>query len=72
MLFICMFDYNISLSDYPWSFTTDSNVIKWLYIPDFYKKPDPLFLICKLFNVSGNCRKSVVFFKRTNRLYDLC
>ncbi|KAJ8010604.1 hypothetical protein DPEC_G00076790 [Dallia pectoralis] len=34
--------------DYPWRFpssTTDSNVIKWLYFPDFHTKPNPLFLL---------------------------
>uniref|UniRef100_A0A3Q2CZF9 Piezo type mechanosensitive ion channel component 2 n=1 Tax=Cyprinodon variegatus TaxID=28743 RepID=A0A3Q2CZF9_CYPVA len=32
---------------YPWRFpnsTTDPNVIKWLYIPDFHTKPNPHFL----------------------------
>uniref|UniRef100_A0A6Q2X838 Piezo-type mechanosensitive ion channel component n=1 Tax=Esox lucius TaxID=8010 RepID=A0A6Q2X838_ESOLU len=34
--------------DYPWRFPssiTDSNVIKWLYFPDFHTKPNPLFLL---------------------------
>uniref|UniRef100_A0A8C9X2X2 Piezo type mechanosensitive ion channel component 2 n=1 Tax=Sander lucioperca TaxID=283035 RepID=A0A8C9X2X2_SANLU len=34
--------------DYPWrspTSTTDSNVIKWLYIPDFLTQPNSLFLI---------------------------
>ncbi|XP_077471860.1 piezo-type mechanosensitive ion channel component 2 isoform X4 [Stigmatopora argus] len=34
--------------DYPWRFptsTADSNVIKWLYVPDFLSKPNPSFLI---------------------------
>uniref|UniRef100_A0A3P9K7P9 Piezo type mechanosensitive ion channel component 2 n=1 Tax=Oryzias latipes TaxID=8090 RepID=A0A3P9K7P9_ORYLA len=43
--FVCIGIPPAACKDYPWSFTTDSNVIKWLYIPDFYKKPDPLFLI---------------------------
>uniref|UniRef100_A0A3Q1J0V3 Piezo-type mechanosensitive ion channel component n=1 Tax=Anabas testudineus TaxID=64144 RepID=A0A3Q1J0V3_ANATE len=30
--------------DYPWT-TTDTNVVKWLYIPDFRSRPNPLFLI---------------------------
>lgn len=36
--------------DYPWRFpssSTDSNVIKWLYFPDFHTKPNPLFLLCE-------------------------
>lgn len=40
---------HVLISDYPWRFpnsTTDSNVVKWLYIPDFRTKPSPSFLIC--------------------------
>lgn len=40
---------HVFISDYPWRFvdsTTDSNVIKWLYLPDFNTKPDSMFLIC--------------------------
>lgn len=39
----------VFISDYPWRFpnsTTDSNVVKWLYIPDFHSRPNSLFLIC--------------------------
>ncbi|KAL7887586.1 hypothetical protein AOLI_G00053070 [Acnodon oligacanthus] len=35
-------------SDYPWrhpSSSMDSNVVKWLYLPDFHTKPNCLFLI---------------------------
>ncbi|XP_066538548.1 piezo-type mechanosensitive ion channel component 2 [Hoplias malabaricus] len=35
-------------SDYPWrhpSSSMDSNVVKWLYLPDFHTKPNPLFLL---------------------------
>ncbi|XP_041431756.1 piezo-type mechanosensitive ion channel component 2 [Xenopus laevis] len=35
-------------SDYPWrtsSWSPSSNLIKWLYLPDFAKSPDPVFLI---------------------------
>uniref|UniRef100_A0A3B4DJB2 Piezo-type mechanosensitive ion channel component n=1 Tax=Pygocentrus nattereri TaxID=42514 RepID=A0A3B4DJB2_PYGNA len=35
-------------SDYPWrhpSSSMDSNVVKWLYLPDFHTKPNSLFLI---------------------------
>ncbi|TSR27764.1 Piezo-type mechanosensitive ion channel component 2 [Bagarius yarrelli] len=34
--------------DYPWRFpnsSTDSNVIKWLYLPDFHTRPNPKFLV---------------------------
>lgn len=40
---------HVSVSDYPWRFpdsTTDSNVVKWLYVPDFLTQPNPTFLIC--------------------------
>lgn len=40
----------IFISDYPWRFpnsTTDSNVVKWLYVPDFKTKPNSSFLICR-------------------------
>ncbi|XP_051543569.1 piezo-type mechanosensitive ion channel component 2-like isoform X1 [Myxocyprinus asiaticus] len=35
-------------TDYPWrhpSSSMDSNVIKWLYFPDFHTRPNPLFLL---------------------------
>ncbi|KAG5268877.1 hypothetical protein AALO_G00217460 [Alosa alosa] len=35
-------------SDYPWrapSSSMDSNVVKWLYFPDFHTRPNPLFLL---------------------------
>ncbi|XP_026861692.2 piezo-type mechanosensitive ion channel component 2 isoform X3 [Electrophorus electricus] len=35
-------------SDYPWrrpSSSMDSNVVKWLYLPDFHTRPNPLFLL---------------------------
>ncbi|XP_028816356.1 piezo-type mechanosensitive ion channel component 2 isoform X2 [Denticeps clupeoides] len=35
-------------TDYPWrvpSSRMDSNVIKWLYFPDFHTRPNPLFLL---------------------------
>ncbi|TRY98064.1 hypothetical protein DNTS_004436, partial [Danionella cerebrum] len=35
-------------SDYPWrspASSMDSNVIKWLYLPDFHTRPNPLFLL---------------------------
>ncbi|XP_046879747.1 piezo-type mechanosensitive ion channel component 2-like isoform X1 [Hypomesus transpacificus] len=34
--------------DYPWRFPSsnmDSNVIKWLYIPDYHTRPNPFFLL---------------------------
>lgn len=41
--------------DYPWrspNANFNSNIIKWLYFPDFIKQPNPVFLVCKYFNVS--------------------
>ncbi|KAM4691993.1 piezo-type mechanosensitive ion channel component 2-like [Rhinophrynus dorsalis] len=35
-------------TDYPWrtlALRPSSNLIKWLYLPDFAKRPDPVFLI---------------------------
>ncbi|KAG9474475.1 hypothetical protein GDO78_004665 [Eleutherodactylus coqui] len=35
--------------DYPWrtlQLKPNSNLIKWLYLPDFAKSPDPVFLLC--------------------------
>ncbi|MED6260301.1 hypothetical protein ATANTOWER_011977, partial [Ataeniobius toweri] len=46
--FVCIGIPLAACKDYPWRFpnsTTDSNVIKWLYVPDFQMKPDPYFLI---------------------------
>lgn len=40
---------HVFISDYPWRFpnsTTDSNVVKWLYVPDFRTRPNSSFLIC--------------------------
>lgn len=36
--------------DYPWrrpSFSVDSNVVKWLFLPDHLTPPNPVFLLCK-------------------------
>uniref|UniRef100_A0A671VEB3 Piezo type mechanosensitive ion channel component 2 n=1 Tax=Sparus aurata TaxID=8175 RepID=A0A671VEB3_SPAAU len=46
--FVCIGIPPAFCADYPWRFlssSTDSNVIKWLYLPDFKTKPDSLFLI---------------------------
>ncbi|KAM6918193.1 piezo-type mechanosensitive ion channel component 2 [Xenentodon cancila] len=46
--FICIGIPPAACKDYPWRFpnsTTDSNVIKWLYVPDFHKKPNSMFLV---------------------------
>ncbi|XP_072220008.1 piezo-type mechanosensitive ion channel component 2 [Leuresthes tenuis] len=44
--FVCIGIPPAACKDYPWrSTTTNSNVIKWLYVPDFYMSPNPLFLI---------------------------
>uniref|UniRef100_A0A8B9LFK7 Piezo-type mechanosensitive ion channel component 2a, tandem duplicate 2 n=1 Tax=Astyanax mexicanus TaxID=7994 RepID=A0A8B9LFK7_ASTMX len=40
--------YSGSKRDYPWrnpSSSMDSNVVKWLYLPDFHTKPNSLFLL---------------------------
>ncbi|TMS01193.1 Piezo-type mechanosensitive ion channel component 2 [Larimichthys crocea] len=37
--------------DYPWrppSSNMDSNVVKWLFLPDHLTPPNPLFLLCKI------------------------
>ncbi|XP_042283733.1 piezo-type mechanosensitive ion channel component 2 isoform X1 [Thunnus maccoyii] len=46
--FICIGIPPAACKDYPWRFpnsTTESNVVKWLYIPDFRTRPNPSFLI---------------------------
>ncbi|KAG7220906.1 hypothetical protein INR49_017756, partial [Caranx melampygus] len=46
--FICIGIPPAACKDYPWRFpnsTTDSNVVKWLYVPDFHTRPNPSFLI---------------------------
>uniref|UniRef100_A0A6Q2X453 Piezo-type mechanosensitive ion channel component n=1 Tax=Esox lucius TaxID=8010 RepID=A0A6Q2X453_ESOLU len=46
--FICIGIPPAACREYPWRFpnwTMESNVIKWLYIPDFHMKPNPMFLI---------------------------
>ncbi|XP_048018925.1 piezo-type mechanosensitive ion channel component 2 isoform X5 [Megalobrama amblycephala] len=45
--FICIGIPPAACKDYPWRFpssTTDSNVIKWLYLPDFHTQPNSMFL----------------------------
>ncbi|KAJ3594601.1 hypothetical protein NHX12_003908 [Muraenolepis orangiensis] len=45
--FICIGIPPAACADYPWRFnntSTDSNVVKWLYVPDFRTKPNPMFL----------------------------
>ncbi|XP_062847263.1 piezo-type mechanosensitive ion channel component 2 [Trichomycterus rosablanca] len=45
---ICIGIPPLACSDYPWrqpSSSMDSNVIKWLYLPDFHTKPNSLFLL---------------------------
>ncbi|XP_051769980.1 piezo-type mechanosensitive ion channel component 2 isoform X2 [Ctenopharyngodon idella] len=44
---ICIGIPPAACKDYPWRFpnsTTDSNVIKWLYLPDFHTQPNSMFL----------------------------
>ncbi|XP_038573421.1 piezo-type mechanosensitive ion channel component 2 isoform X2 [Micropterus salmoides] len=46
--FICIGIPPAACKDYPWRFpnsTTDSNVVKWFYAPDFLTKPNSAFLI---------------------------
>ncbi|XP_039998805.1 piezo-type mechanosensitive ion channel component 2 isoform X2 [Xiphias gladius] len=46
--FVCIGFPPAACKDYPWRFPssfTDSNVVKWLYIPDFRTRPNPSFLI---------------------------
>ncbi|XP_040910915.1 piezo-type mechanosensitive ion channel component 2 isoform X2 [Toxotes jaculatrix] len=47
--FVCIGIPPAACKDYPWRLPghfTASNVVKWLYIPDFLTKPNPWFLIC--------------------------
>ncbi|XP_076004427.1 piezo-type mechanosensitive ion channel component 2 isoform X1 [Genypterus blacodes] len=49
--FICIGIPPAFCTDYPWRFpdsSTDSNVVKWLYVPDFHTKPNPMFLVYDL------------------------
>ncbi|XP_075877858.1 piezo-type mechanosensitive ion channel component 2 isoform X2 [Nelusetta ayraudi] len=46
--FVCIGIPPAACKDYPWRFpssSTDSNVVKWLYVPDFKTKPNSSFLI---------------------------
>lgn len=31
----------------------DSNVVKWLYLPDFHTRPNPLFLLCECWHAKN-------------------
>ncbi|XP_030629584.1 piezo-type mechanosensitive ion channel component 2 [Chanos chanos] len=45
--FVCIGIPPAACKDYPWRFpnsSTDSNVVKWLYLPDFTTRPNPMFL----------------------------
>ncbi|TSK16057.1 Piezo-type mechanosensitive ion channel component 2 [Bagarius yarrelli] len=45
---ICIGIPPAACSDYPWRrplSSMDSNVVKWLYLPDFHTRPNPLFLL---------------------------
>lgn len=42
--------FNVLLTDYPWRVAAQpmtSNVIKWFYLPDFAKRPNPTFIFCE-------------------------
>uniref|UniRef100_A0A8D3DGT2 Piezo-type mechanosensitive ion channel component n=1 Tax=Scophthalmus maximus TaxID=52904 RepID=A0A8D3DGT2_SCOMX len=46
--FVCIGIPPAACKDYPWRFPssfTDSNVVKWLYIPDFRSRPNSSFLV---------------------------
>ncbi|XP_036822242.1 piezo-type mechanosensitive ion channel component 2 [Oncorhynchus mykiss] len=46
--FVCIGIPPAACEDYPWRFPNsamDSNVIKWLYLPDFHTNPNPIFLV---------------------------
>ncbi|KAL4623589.1 piezo-type mechanosensitive ion channel component 2 isoform X1 [Arapaima gigas] len=46
--FVCIGIPPAACKDYPWRFPNsgmDSNVVKWLYFPDFHTRPNPLFLV---------------------------
>ncbi|TRY55216.1 hypothetical protein DNTS_032685 [Danionella cerebrum] len=46
--FICIGIPPAACADYPWRFpnsTTESGVIKWLYLPDFHTPPNSMFLV---------------------------
>ncbi|XP_068197300.1 piezo-type mechanosensitive ion channel component 2 [Antennarius striatus] len=46
--FVCIGIPPAACKDYPWRFpnsTTDSNVVKWLFVPDFKTRPNSSFLI---------------------------
>ncbi|XP_056149372.1 piezo-type mechanosensitive ion channel component 2 [Lampris incognitus] len=46
--FICIGIPPAACKDYPWRLPgsfTESNVVKWLYVPDFRSKPNPMFLV---------------------------
>lgn len=39
----------VFVADYPWRppfSNLDSNVVKWLFLPDHMSPPNPLFLLC--------------------------
>ncbi|XP_018600658.1 piezo-type mechanosensitive ion channel component 2 isoform X2 [Scleropages formosus] len=45
--FVCIGIPPAACKDYPWRFpnsTMNSDVVKWLYFPDFLTKPNPMFL----------------------------
>ncbi|KAM9427187.1 piezo-type mechanosensitive ion channel component 2-like [Salvelinus alpinus] len=46
--FVCIGIPPAACEDYPWRFPNsamDSNIIKWLYLPDFHTNPNPIFLV---------------------------
>ncbi|KAL4616870.1 piezo-type mechanosensitive ion channel component 2-like [Arapaima gigas] len=62
--FVCIGIPPVACKDYPWRFpssTMDSNVIKWLYFPDFHTKPNPLFLLYDFMLLLGASLQRQVF-----------
>ncbi|XP_055363650.1 piezo-type mechanosensitive ion channel component 2-like isoform X2 [Betta splendens] len=50
--------------DYPWrhpSFNVDSNLVKWLFLPDYLTPPNPLFLLYDFFLLLGASLQLQVF-----------
>uniref|UniRef100_A0A4W5RKX1 Piezo TM25-28 domain-containing protein n=1 Tax=Hucho hucho TaxID=62062 RepID=A0A4W5RKX1_9TELE len=46
--FVCIGIPPAACKDYPWRFPNsamDSNIIKWLYLPDFHTNPNPILLV---------------------------
>lgn len=52
MLHCVQISFCVVWTDYPWRSAAQpltSNVIKWFYLPDFAKRPNPSFIFCEYF-----------------------